>query len=360
MFGNFKAYFNMNSDVEYDKTQDVLTNFFVMFGGQSFRKGLFRVLPPEYIDFWADKITTAFPKFADKFCPFAYDWQGRFYCIRISEEEEEPAIYMFNIGHKEALLIPVDLLEFLDVEIPEYSKATFEIDGFNEWIEYNPPIEYDECVGYITPVFLGGEDNISNLQIVNMADYWDMLTDSMGDISYTDKLLDHYESFFGIEYEGIKIEEAPINGLNPEFCVVKFPATQERELCIYATLGMSSEVDETPVEIYMYCVAENDRIVSMLYDLAYHHKTVNQIVENYTIEFGYPWYEGSNCDCGLISPPYIDGPEFEECGNISCLWLIPVTKQEVDFKLEYGLESLEQKFSDVELNYMHYFRDSAV
>jgi len=46
--------------------------------------------------------------------------------------------------------------------------------------------------------------------------------------------------------------------------------------------------------------------------------------------------------------------------HVEFLWLLPITEAERDFKVDQGLEALEQRFDDVELAYSRVDRASAV
>ena len=67
---------------------------------------------------------------------------------------------------------------------------------------------------------------------------------------------------------------------------------------------------------------------------------------------------------GLISLPYLDGPSLEwlDIDGIKTqfLWLIPITKQEMDYKKKNGIEALEEKFDDSSFNYSNPHRKSVI
>jgi hypothetical protein len=56
---------------------------------------------------------------------------------------------------------------------------------------------------------------------------------------------------------------------------------------------------------------------------------------------------------GLLSRPYLDGPDLEKMPQeqVRFLWLIPITKREVDFKNANGLDALEEKFAAAGFHY---------
>ena len=80
--------------------------------------------------------------------------------------------------------------------------------------------------------------------------------------------------------------------------------------------------------------------------------------------FGCPWYPESNLRYGLLSLPYLNGSAFEklhaESKIIKFLWLLPVTEAERDYKKQKGLEALEQRFDEIQLDYLDPFRESVV
>jgi hypothetical protein len=73
---------------------------------------------------------------------------------------------------------------------------------------------------------------------------------------------------------------------------------------------------------------------------------------------------GSRCDRLLASLPYPWGPELQTCHvgdrHVDFLWLLPITKQERDFKVANGLAALEALFEERELRYWDPHRPSAV
>jgi suppressor of fused protein SUFU len=73
---------------------------------------------------------------------------------------------------------------------------------------------------------------------------------------------------------------------------------------------------------------------------------------------------GSSCDHLLVSLPYPFGPELEVVANAAkktrILWLLPITKAERDYKIAYGLESLERLFDSNAIHYWAAGRASAV
>jgi hypothetical protein len=101
-------------------------------------------------------------------------------------------------------------------------------------------------------------------------------------------------------------------------------------------------------------------LVELLTVVAHYHRTGRALGLGHTVNFGRPWLPGSRCTHGLISLPYLDGPNLEWLAEprIQFLWLIPVTEAEVRYKRQHGLEALEQRFEESQFNYLDPVRAS--
>ena len=80
---------------------------------------------------------------------------------------------MFEIGTADVLKIPCNFVEFHNQEIPLYNEACLASKFFNEWKEtHKQTLEHNKCAGYKIPLFLGGKDEVSNLELSDMEVYW--------------------------------------------------------------------------------------------------------------------------------------------------------------------------------------------
>jgi hypothetical protein len=132
----------------------------------------------------------------------------------------------------------------------------------------------------------------------------------------------------------------------------------------YATKFMSKPEDRSRLELHVFAREPNDDLAELLAAVAHYHRTATWLGLGHTVNFGRPWWPGSACDRGLISLPYLDGPELEwldtSDGRTRFLWLIPVTINEVEFKKKSGLEALERMLEKEKFNYLDPFRMSVV
>jgi len=87
----------------------------------------------------------------------------------------------------------------------------------------------------------------------------------------------------------------------------------------------------------------------------YHSEPKHKLAFGHTVPVGEPWIRDSECDHILVSKPYYFGPNLEvwktKKGHGHVIWLVPLTKSERDYKVQYGLEELERKLEDSSLDY---------
>jgi Suppressor of fused protein (SUFU) len=182
--------------------------------------------------------------------------------------------------------------------------------------------------------------------------------------SHNHEIQSHYERIWSNTGTLITWELGPMAKLSPSFSILQFPPKEGREMWTYATCGMSQSNEKRSIELHIFSPFEAKELVELLTVIAYYHVTETPLAQSHTVNFGRPWLPGSNCDHGLISLPYLDGYELEqvvvETCEVQCLWLIPVTVREVDYKKKEGIEALEEKFDISLFNYLDIYRKSVV
>ena len=139
------------------------------FGGHSFGKGLYRLHGIEDIEAWNTRITEAFPAYRGRIQVFGFDWLGRQFTLdKENENNGQCQILTFEPGTGQVLEIPCNFMEFHNDEIPNYPDACLASGFFNDWLSVHPSaINHEQCVGYKTMLFLGGSDDIENLEVSN-------------------------------------------------------------------------------------------------------------------------------------------------------------------------------------------------
>lgn len=173
MLNGFLSYFNEESKVVY--SNDLYEDYIFQLGGKQFGKGIFRSFSSDNLFEWENIVTDAYPEFKGGFKLFGYDWLGRCFGIDL-REKNKGKVLMFEIGTDDVLEIPCSFEEFLNEEIPLYSEACLAEQFFCEWLSHSKiEIKYGRCAAYKIPLFLGGEDVVTNLEDSDMEVYWGVI-----------------------------------------------------------------------------------------------------------------------------------------------------------------------------------------
>lgn len=173
MFEKFYKFVGIEEHEAVDSPESFLKDF----SGASFRKGMYRIHKVEDIGKWTKIVEEAFPKYAGNILVFGYDWLGR----QFAQNSQTGKILLFEPGTGEVLNIPVDFVQLHDEEIADYSEDSLASEFFEEWFgsEDGCEIPHDKCVGYKVPLFLNGDDNLSNLELSDMEVYWGIMGQSL-------------------------------------------------------------------------------------------------------------------------------------------------------------------------------------
>ena len=176
----------------------------------------------------------------------------------------------------------------------------------------------------------------------------------------------HIRTFFdGHLVSEHKWNKGPIQRVLPRFRVMKIAPGPKTDLWVYASLGAweAKHEDGGLLEFMIFAPKESQRHIELLAMAAHYHLT-HRLGLGHTFPIGEPWLGDSRCDHMLVSLPYPFGPELEICNlndrHIHLLWLLPITKDERDFKIEHGQEALEQLFDKSRLEYWRDDRESVI
>ncbi len=169
MFEKFSEFMEITNAEAINSPQQFLR----VYSGYSFKKGLYRIHNINDIGKWTKIVEESFPRYKGLITVFGYDWLGR----QFAQNNQSGKILLFEPGTGEVLNTEADFIAFHDEEIAEYSDASLASDFFDEWYESENgcDIPHNKCVGYKVPLFLNGEDDLSNLEISDMEVYWGII-----------------------------------------------------------------------------------------------------------------------------------------------------------------------------------------
>jgi hypothetical protein len=150
---------------------EYLKSYFEKLGGISVDNGLFRLHTLGSSFVWTEYIYKYFGKYEGEVYPFGFDWMGRQFAVSLLDRNK---IYMLDPATGEDFEMEQSVEGFLNDDLINYQEETFNKDVFNEvLIEEKQSLGFDQCFGFIKPLFLGGEDKLDNYEITDMEVYWE-------------------------------------------------------------------------------------------------------------------------------------------------------------------------------------------
>lgn len=179
-----------------------------------------------------------------------------------------------------------------------------------------------------------------------------------------DPVRDHLLGFFaGHDWQERVWPHGPARVELPDLVVLEFGPGRRSGLWVYTSAGAWVAHPNPRLEFVLAVPAPTPRAVELLFMTAWYHAH-HRLGTGHTLPVGEQWLPGSACDHLLVSKPYPFGPDLEICplpgGHAQVLWLLPITLAERDYKMQYGLEGLEQRFENGRLEFWQVGRSSMV
>jgi hypothetical protein len=146
----------------------------IRFAGATFGDGMYRLYEPHEIARWTGVATDVFARLDGRIVCFGMNWLGYQFALDVERDEDgEPLVLMLDPGAGEAVEIPATFVGFHEHIVLEYTDAILGSDLYTQWrAEGNPPPGPGWCAGCRVQIFLGGEDDVSNLELTEAEEYW--------------------------------------------------------------------------------------------------------------------------------------------------------------------------------------------
>jgi hypothetical protein len=148
-----------------------LSEFLGRYAGMSFDRGLYRVMNAKMVAEANGFISVGFPEYLGKVCPFAFDWQGNIFAV--NHQDLSAQVHMFEPGSGECMVAPYAMEAFHEDAVAEQPTNSLAAGYFSKWLQSGGEApQYEQCIGYKTPRFLGGKDDLSNLVLIDISVEW--------------------------------------------------------------------------------------------------------------------------------------------------------------------------------------------
>jgi len=82
-------------------------------------------------------------------------------------------VLLLEPGTGEALEIPANFQSFHRRQLVENAEAAVALSFYKSWLASGGQVPaYDQCIGYKRPLYLGGVDEVTNLEVGDFDVYW--------------------------------------------------------------------------------------------------------------------------------------------------------------------------------------------
>ncbi|WP_329789101.1 T6SS immunity protein Tdi1 domain-containing protein [Lentzea sp. DG1S-22] len=158
------------ADVEPLRQVPGLAELVTLAAGLSFGDGILRVFTEEEARRAQVLANRMWPEWAPRLRPVAQDWMARQYVLDL---HRGAALLLLDPGAAGVYELDGTIHELLDTAAIEDPDTFLSQHLFTAWRDLHPePVPAGACVGFKTPLFLGGPEAVENLEVVDEEVYW--------------------------------------------------------------------------------------------------------------------------------------------------------------------------------------------
>ena len=154
-----------------------LTAMFEDFGGVTLADGFYRFHTAASATAANDACARLIRGFAGRCHAFAFDWLGRHLAVdlRDANGDGDGDVICVDPGGGEYLTTDCPLSEWHDIVASDEDPLAYPF--YQEWRAANPaqgPLAFHQAIGYRVPLFLGGADEVPNLEVIDRDVYFEL------------------------------------------------------------------------------------------------------------------------------------------------------------------------------------------
>ncbi len=157
---------------------EALDELYAALAGSCLNGGLYRVHTAPGAARWAELAWDELPAFRGRAWPFGVDWLGRQFAVdRDRLGPDGQLCLLLERGTGEVLELPYTVTGLHTDALVDQADAALAVTFYEAWRRETGdarPLLASECVGYRLPLFLGGADEVANLERSAMEVYWSL------------------------------------------------------------------------------------------------------------------------------------------------------------------------------------------
>lgn len=146
-------------------------------GGVTLARGFYRFHTADSAVAANDACGELIRGFAGRYHAFAFDWLGRELAVDVRAGQADGAVIAVDPGGAEYLESDLSLSAWHDVVASEEDPMAYRF--YTTWRAANPEVGdlgCDQVIGYKRPLFLGGADEVENLELSDRDVYFSLCT----------------------------------------------------------------------------------------------------------------------------------------------------------------------------------------
>lgn len=160
-----------------EKVVPGFTKFMAQYSGVSFNDGLYRIHAVDQLRRITAMCIEAFPAYENRIICYSSNWMGHLFAIDPSDNNGKGSIVLFDSDGAGDFDIPFTFAEFQDKILFDDREELLQESLYEKWKKSGGESPTNEqCVGFEVPLMIGGEIELSNMQLSNMAAYWSINT----------------------------------------------------------------------------------------------------------------------------------------------------------------------------------------
>lgn len=151
--------------------------------GRSFNHGLIRFHSSTSRPRWAGIIKNHIRLSPSETLPLFFDWEGR----NVFFHRESGRTYFVDPSTNEVDWVTQSIVELLEKICSNEGPDVLDEEDFEAARRHlgGPSLGFDECIGFVLPLFLGGSEEPSNREVTDMEVFWEInrqLTEQTNDL----------------------------------------------------------------------------------------------------------------------------------------------------------------------------------
>lgn len=162
--------FVSTSSYAHQKPTDSREQLLQILGNTVTAKWAYRIFNIEMAESFTKIVESFFLEYSGRIEVFGWVWNG---LLLAEDKNNREQVLLFEPESAQVFEIPGNLEYFHNIQIIKNRWPLLREHLYKEWIGKNRSIpNIRECIGYKKPLFLGGMDEVSNLELIDMEVYW--------------------------------------------------------------------------------------------------------------------------------------------------------------------------------------------